>query len=296
MQTLRDLIALAKPRITLFVVLTTLGGFWLAHTSGGPGHTMLPISWELMTWSLLGTALIVSGANALNMYVERESDKFMARTANRPLPAGRMTPSVALAFGLALTGASLPMLYRVNTMTMALGALASALYVLAYTPLKRKSHYSLLVGAVPGALPPLMGWTSVTGVCSAGGLVLFAILFFWQVPHSLAIALFRADDYKNAGLEVLPNAHGHHVTHVWMLQYTVALLGVSLLLAPLGITSWWYAPVALLLGIGFLVRAWRMPDGAKDAAGLFKWARGVFFFSLIYLVALFVAIAVFAVS
>ncbi len=296
MQMLRDLIALAKPRITVFVVLTALGGFWLAHTSGGPGHTMLPISWELMAWSLVGTALIVSGANALNMYMERESDKYMARTANRPLPSGRMKPAVALVFGLSLTLLSLVLLYRVNLVTCALGALASVLYVLAYTPLKRRSHYSLLVGAIPGALPPLMGWTSVTGACSAGGLVLFAILFFWQVPHSLAIGLFRSEDYERAGLPVLPNVHGHYVTHVWMLQYTVGLLGVSLLLAPLGITSWMYVPAALLLGGGFLVRTWRMPDQSKDAAGLYKWARGVFFYSLIYLVALFVAIAVFAAS
>lgn len=294
MQTLKDLIALAKPRITVFVVATTLGGFWLAHTSGGPGHTSLPISLEQLMWTLLGTSLIVSGANALNMYIERESDKYMVRTANRPLPAGRMKASVALVFGLLLTAVAIGVLYlRVNLMTTVLGVIASLLYVLAYTPMKRRSHYSLLVGAVPGALPPLMGWTAVTGECSVGGLVLFAILFFWQVPHSLAIALFRADDYARAGLEVLPNVHGERATHVWMMQYTVGLLSVSLLLAPLGITSWLYAPAALLLGGIFLVRAWRMP---KEAAGTFSWARGVFFYSLIYLVLLFVAIAVFAAS
>lgn len=297
MQILRDLVALAKPRITLFVVLTALGGFWLAHTSGGPGHTMLPVTWELMVWSLVGTALIVSGANALNMYIERESDKLMVRTAQRPLPAGRMNPRVALGFGVALTLVSLPVLYKVNAVTMMLGLMASILYVLAYTPMKRRSHYSLLVGAVPGALPPLMGWTSVTGRCSAGGLVLFAILYFWQVPHSLAIALFRASDYKSAGLEVLPNVHGERATHVWMLQYTVGLFAVSLLLAPLGVTSWMYLLPSALLGSIFLVRVWKMPkSGAEDATSLVAWARGVFFYSLIYLVLLFVAIAVFATS
>ncbi|HSQ66861.1 MAG TPA: heme o synthase, partial [Polyangiaceae bacterium] len=193
----RDVVALSKPRITLMVMLTALGGAWLApvRVEGGA-----------MVWLVLGTALVVGGANALNMLLERDTDGLMERTRNRPLPAGRLSPRTVLWFGLIASGSSIPILgFGVNATTATLALLANLLYVLAYTPLKRRSHLALLVGAVPGALPPLMGWTAATASVDAGGLVLFAILYFWQLPHFMAIALFRKDEYERARLVVMPS-------------------------------------------------------------------------------------------
>src|SRR5688572_6390599 len=166
----RDVLALTKPRITSMVLVTTAGGLVLA-----------PAEVSVVTWiaTLLGTLLVVSGANALNMYLERDSDRFMARTKNRPLPAGRMSPRLALVVGLATSIASLPILaVFVNITTAFLALLANLSYVLAYTPMKQRSHLALFVGAVPGAIPPLLGWTAATATIDVGGLVLFGILFF----------------------------------------------------------------------------------------------------------------------
>ncbi len=174
-----DLVALAKPRITLMVVITTAGGLWLAHRSGAAA-----LAASAVICALFGTALIVAGANALNMFLERDIDARMDRTKNRPLPAGRMAPKVALFFGVGASSLAVPVLaIGVNSLTAFLAVLANVIYVLAYTPLKQRSHHALLVGAIPGAIPPLLGWTAGTNSISAAGLVLFAVLFLWQVPH-----------------------------------------------------------------------------------------------------------------
>jgi protoheme IX farnesyltransferase len=186
----RDLVALTKPRITTLVLLTGAAGACLA-----PAH--VPMARLLL--SLVGTALIVASANALNMWWEREVDGLMSRTRGRPLPAGRMSPDLALAFGLALGVVSVPMLFLVNVATGLLGLVSLVSYVAVYTPLKRHTHLALLVGAVPGAMPPLMGWTTVTGAIGLGGALLFAVLFLWQLPHFAAISIFRKDDYARAG-------------------------------------------------------------------------------------------------
>src|SRR5579871_310059 len=195
----RDLVALTKPRITALVLLTGAVGTCLA-----PGHA--PAAKRLL--ALAGTALIVGAANALNMWWERDVDALMSRTRNRPLPAGRMSPDVALAFGLALAVVSAPMLFLVNVVTGLLGLVALASYVLVYTPLKRSTHWALLVGAVPGAMPPLLGWTATTGSIGLGGALLFVVLFLWQVPHFAAISIFRAGEYARAGLQVVSVQHG----------------------------------------------------------------------------------------
>ncbi len=208
-----DLVALTKPRLSSLVLCTLAGGMWLA-----PGE--LSVSRWVAT--LLGTAGTVGAANALNCWIERDRDRLMARTRGRPLPSGRMEPGVALGFGLALAVFSLPLLaLGSNGLTGSLGFLALVSYVAAYTPLKPLSPGAMLVGGIPGALPPLMGWTAVTGHIGAGGLVLFGILFAWQMPHFLAIALFRKEEYRKAGYLALPLVSGDDATRIWMLLWTV---------------------------------------------------------------------------
>ncbi len=285
----RDVFALAKPRITLMVLLTAAGGIWLS-----PAHAS---KWTI-AFALLGTTLIVAGANALNMYIERDIDGFMKRTKDRPLPAGRMSARFALIFGVVLSVAAVPILaLGVNGTTALLAVLANLLYVLAYTPLKQRSHWALQVGAVPGAIPPLLGWTAATGRVDEGGLVLFAILFLWQIAHFHAIALFRKLDYGRAGLVVLPNVPKKHgggdeAARHSIVRHASALAAISLLLYPLHVAHGIYLASALVLGAGFIGVSLL---GLRKNATL-KSARGVFGASLLYLVALFVAIAVDAIA
>ena len=277
---LADLVALAKPRITALVLITTAGGYWLAPVRRGPLVAALTI---------IGTILIVAGANALNMYVERDIDGRMERTKNRPLPAGRLAPRVALWFGVALSVGAVPILaIGVNATTALLAVLANLSYVLAYTPLKQRSHWALLVGAVPGAMPPLLGWTAATGTIGAGGLVLFGILFLWQVPHFLAISIFRREEYARAGLKVMPNTLGLRATKHSIARYLFALLAVSLLLVPLGVERPAYTGLAAALGTVFL--GWGC-WGLREEAGA-RWARSLFGVSILYLALLFCALMV----
>jgi protoheme IX farnesyltransferase len=275
-----DLVALAKPRITLLVLITTAGGYWLAPIQAGPLVAALTI---------IGTILIVAGANALNMYIERDTDGRMERTKDRPLPSGRMAPRIALWFGVALSAAAIPVLaLGANPTTALLALIANLSYVLAYTPMKRRSHWALLVGAVPGAMPPLLGWTAATGTIGAGGLVLFGILFLWQVPHFLAITIFRRDEYARAGLQVMPNIHGLRATKHSIARYTFALVVVSLLLVPLGVARPGYLVLAGVLGAGFFAQAcW----GLREEAGA-RWARSLFGVSILYLALLFCALMI----
>jgi protoheme IX farnesyltransferase len=171
----RDLVALTKPRITFMVLVTAAGGLFLARRAPALD---VALSSSLVLSTLIGTALIVAGANALNMYIERDIDRNMARTKNRPLPSGRMHPKVALWVGVGLSGLAVPILaIGANPLTALLAVLANLLYVLAFTPLKQHSQYALHVGAIPGAIPPLLGWTAGTARIDAAGVVLFSILF-----------------------------------------------------------------------------------------------------------------------
>jgi protoheme IX farnesyltransferase len=275
---LRALVELAKPRITTMVVITFAGGLWLAPGAGG--RPLL---------ALLGTVLIVAAANALNMYLERDIDGRMLRTRHRPLVEGRLSPEAAVGFGAVLACAAVPLLLiGANPLTALLGVIAFASYVWAYTPLKRVSGVALFVGAVPGAMPPLMGWTTATGRLDAPGLALFAIMFVWQLPHFLAIALYRLDDYAGAGFQVLPMSLGAAATRWHIVGYTAALVVVSLLPVPLGVAGRLYLAAALLLGGWFLLRSARGFRAAEPRA----WARSVFLVSLVYLTGLFGALAV----
>jgi len=277
--TLRDLVALTKPRITLMVIITTLGGLWLA-----PGE--VPMVTILAT--LVATAMVVGAANTLNCWLERDSDAFMARTKNRPLPSGRLDPRWALGLGLALGAISVPVLTLVvNPLTGLLAAIALVSYVWIYTPMKQRSPAALLVGSVPGALPPLMGWTAATGELSAPGIVLFGILFLWQLPHFLAIAMFREREYTKAGIKVMPAVRGLPRTKRHAIMYAGALIPVSLMLVPLGIAGTIYLVAAAVLGTAYLV--WALL-GLRAEAGN-RWARQLFLASLVYLPLLFAALA-----
>lgn len=281
---MRDVIALTKPRITASVVFTAFGGLWL-----GARHAHLALSAPQVVTTLLGTALVVGGANALNMYWERDSDAFMARTANRPLPAGRLPGGLALALGLWLSAVSLPLLaLAVNTLTAVLAAVALGSYVLLYTPMKRKSTASLVVGAVPGAIPPLLGWAAATNNLDAPGLVLFGIMFCWQIPHFLAIATFRKADYARAGLKVLPNERGDRVTRHHVVRWLAALVLISFLLVPYGVGGTpYFVAAAVLGGLFFGVGAW----GLRADAGV-RWARALFGTSMIYLLGMYGALVI----
>lgn len=286
---LLDLIALTKPRITSLVVATMLGGMWVASRLA---HTRQPPSAIVPTASILavlGTILVVAGANALNMYIERDTDGLMDRTRDRPLPTGRLSPDVALWFGIALSAIAIPMLsFAVNTTTGLLAAFALATYVLAYTPLKRRTTLALLIGAVPGAIPPLQGYTSVTGHIELPGIVLFGILFLWQIPHFLAIAIFRCEDYRRAGLKIMPIERGDRSTRRQIVGYLVALVAVSVLPFFLNMAGPVYLASALVMGIGFLAFG---TYGLSASAGV-RWARWLFAISIPYLALLHAALMV----
>ena len=277
---LRDFLALGKPSVTIMVIITAGGGLWLA-----PGH----IGWRRMLAALVGTVMVVMAANALNCYLERESDKHMARTKNRPLPAGRMAPMAALWFGVTFAVISIPMLtLLVNPVTGFLATSALIMYVWIYTPMKRLSPQALMVGAVPGALPPLMGWTAVTGRVELPGLVLFGILFVWQLPHFVAITVYRRQEYERAGIKTLMGMHGEGMAKAYIIFWTLALLPVSLLLVPLDFAGYIYLGIASVLGIIFIVWAFR----GLTTENLGRWARNFFLYSLVYMTVLMAAIVI----
>jgi protoheme IX farnesyltransferase len=277
---LLDYVALTKPRLSGLVLFTTAGGMWLAGR---------PLAWWQWLLTLLGTAGTVGAANAFNCYLERESDRAMRRTAKRPLPAHRLVPVHALRFALVLALGSLPVLVLgSNPLTGALGASALLTYVLAYTPLKARTHWAMQVGALSGALPPLMGWTAAAGQIEVPGLVLFAILFLWQLPHFIAIALFRQDEYRAAGLTSLPLQKGAQTARWHAVGYLLALLPVSALPYWAQVAGPLYLTAALALGAGFLA------IGVQGCVtrGDERWARRLFFTSLAYLTVLFTVLAI----
>lgn len=276
----RDVVSLTKPRLSALVLFTCAGGMWLSGLE-------LPAGLWVVT--LLATAGTVGAANAFNCWLERESDRRMARTAVRPLPAGRMDPSFALLFACSLTVTSVPALFiGAGPVPGALGVLALVSYVLAYTPLKGRTHQAMIVGALPGALPPLMGWAAATGRISAGGLALFAILFVWQLPHFVAIALFRKEEYRNAGLQSLPLARGDRTAWRHALAYLVLLVPVAAGPYFVGVAGVGYFVAAVVFSTAFLFVGVRGYFGGQTA----RQARRLFGASLVYLLALFVLLGI----
>jgi protoheme IX farnesyltransferase len=277
-----DLIQLTKPRITALVVFTGLGGTWLARRT----DAIAAINWARTGLAMLGVVLVVSGANALNMYLERDIDGLMDRTRERPLPAHRLPGWLALAFGLAIGFGSLPLLWwYVNPLTAGLAAASLVSYVWVYTPLKRVTPWAVVVGAVPGAMPPLLGWTAATGTLGRAGLALFSVLFFWQLPHFLAIATFRESEYTRAGIKVMPAVHGERITRAYASFFSLALVAASLSLVPMGVGGWLYPVAALVLGGGLLFLSARRNESVA-------WARALFVASLVYLPALLAAMLI----
>ncbi len=270
-----DYVALTKPRLSSLVLFTMAGGMWLSGKS---------LPWTAWVFGLLGTAGTVGAANALNCWMERDSDRFMRRTAKRPLPGRRMVPAHAILFAVALAAVSLPVLWLgTNALTGGLGLLALLSYVLVYTPLKARTHWAMQAGAIPGALPPLMGWTAATGKIELPGLALFAILFVWQLPHFIAIALFRKEEYQAAGLTSLPLQKGDRTAWWHAVVYLLVMIPVSTLPFLVHVAGVGYLAAALVLSVWFKwVGVKGFLSGGGEAA-----ARKLFVTSLVYLTVLF---------
>jgi len=269
--TIRDFSELSKFRLNLLVLVTTFIGFYLAA---------FRIDWELLAYTLFGTAFLGFSASMINQSIEIELDRKMERTKNRPLPAGRVGKRfvLLLALFLVISGALL-LFFKVNALTAVLGLATFFSYLFLYTPLKTKSHLNTLVGAIPGAIPPVMGWTAVTNEVGLESGILFGILFLWQIPHFLAIAIMYKDDFGRGGFQMLPTVDqsGKH-TSQQMVLYTLALVPVSLLLTLIGVTGLVYFVGALLFGLVFIWLSWKMAHSYSRTC-----AVRVFFFSIIYL-------------
>jgi protoheme IX farnesyltransferase len=276
-----DYVALTKPRLNLLVVATSAAGYYLG-ASGGPAV------WP-MAQAVAGTALVAGGAAVLNQVYERDTDALMRRTRMRPLPDGRVPAADARIFGLALAACGLALLAaRANLIAAALAAATLAVYLIVYTPMKRRSPFATLIGAVPGALPPLIGWTASHGSLSMGGAALFAIVFLWQIPHFMAIAWLYREDYGKAGFPMLPviEPDGRKTGRQAVL-YAAALLPTSLVPGAIGLTGWPYLAIALLLGIALL---WLSVGFARARSD--RSARALFFASIAYLPLLWIAMMV----
>jgi heme o synthase len=263
---------LVKARLTTLVLLTSAVGFYLGESG--------TINWVLFFNTLAATALVASGASALNQLLEREYDAKMRRTQSRPLPSGRLQPTTVAIFGGVTSVAGLVYLaLAVNLITSVLGAVTLVSYLFIYTPLKRVTWLNTAVGAVPGALPPLMGWTAARGELSGEGWALFAILFFWQLPHFFAIAWMYRDEYAKAGFKMLSNvdANGRR-TAEQSISNTLALLAVSLCPFVFKMAGTTYLVGAIILGAGFL---WCAIQFSRQLT--LPRAKQLFFASIIYL-------------
>ena len=276
-----DYLALTKPRLNVLVVATSAAGYYLGAPGGRGGTDILA-----MAAAVCGTALVAGGAAVLNQVSERDTDALMRRTRLRPLPDGRVPPTDATVFGVALSGAGLALLATRANLTAALLALATlVVYLAVYTPMKRRTSLATLVGAVPGALPPLIGWTASHGAISLGGGALFAIVFLWQIPHFMAIAWMFRDDYGRAGFPMLPvvEPEGRRAGRQAVI-YSLALLPVSALPTVLGVSGMVYLGIALVLGTALLALAIQFAATRSDAS-----ARRLFLGSITYLPMLWIA-------
>lgn len=266
----RDLSALVKPRITLLVVLTTVVGYFLAAPR---------VESAVLAHTLVGTALLAAASSVLNQVIERRIDALMERTRERPLPAGRMSPRTALALGVALSLVGMAELaFFVNLLTAALGAATLALYVFAYTPLKPHTSLATLVGAVPGAMPPMMGVAAAADGLPRIAWLLFGLLFLWQMPHFLAIAWLYREDYERGGLPMLSVGDSDGRTARQAVLYAATLLPLSLLPSVMGLAGGWYFLGAGLMGLVFVWGA-LLFSKALDT----RSARRLLMISVIYL-------------
>ncbi len=272
-----DFLALAKPRLNVLVVASSLAGYVMA---GGDMSNAVRV-----VFTVLGTALVAAGASAFNQVIERDPDKLMRRTRLRPVPDGRLQPAESLAFATILSVAGLIVLAAgVNALSAGVALVTLLSYVVIYTPLKRRSSFSTVVGAIPGALPPVIGWAAARDGLSPGAWILFAIVFLWQLPHFLAIAWMYREDYARAGFPMLPVIEPDgRSTGRQAVFYCAALLPVSLAPTLVGLTNTAYFAAALVLGLLFfgLTLKFARTRAAADA-------RRLFFGSIIYLPILWV--------
>jgi heme o synthase len=283
---LSDILELFKLRVTAMVVLTAWAGYFVAaHHTGASAFSLRLLA------TLFGVGLVSSGAAALNQVLERDLDAKMSRTKDRPLPARRMTPQAASTVGSMATIAGLILLGSAsNIITAVLAAATAAIYVFVYTPLKRIGPFSTFVGAFPGAMPAVLGWTAAAGSLRWEALSLFAIVFFWQFPHFLAIAWLYREDYEKAGIRMLPVVdHTGRATIRQILAYSVLLIPVSLVPFFLGITGWIYLFGAIVLGLAYVffgirLALLRLPPSAANSK---KEARELLQASIAYLPLLF---------
>jgi protoheme IX farnesyltransferase len=247
---MRDYIELTKPRITWLILMSTGIGYFF----GLPSHAWREINWLLLLHTILGTGLIASGTAALNQWYERAADRKMHRTAGRPLPSGRLTAGRALAFGIALSvGGFVELWLGVNLLSGLIGAFTLASYLFLYTPMKQRTWWSTTVGAIPGAMPPMIGYAAAAGVITRESWVLFAILFLWQFPHFYSIAWMYKEDYARAGIRMLPVVEPDcRSTARQIVLYGIALIPVSLVPGMLGMTGRIYLIGALILGLVYL--------------------------------------------
>ena len=273
-----DYVELTKPRLNFLVVATSAAGYYLGTTGA--------IDVPSMASAVAGTALVAGGAAVLNQVYERDTDALMLRTRRRPLPDGRVAPTDATAFGVVLSAGGLALLSaRANLFAALLAAATLVTYLLVYTPIKRKTPLATLVGAVPGALPPLIGWTAARGAITAGGMALFAIVFLWQVPHFMAIAWMYRDDYGKAGFPMLPVVEpdgrrtGRHAA-----IFALLLVPATTIPTALGVSGPMYAAIAIVLGAALLWLAMRFAASRTDDA-----ARRLFFATILYLPLIWIA-------
>ena len=279
MPSVKNYIELCKPRIAFFCLIMTAGGVILATQK---------ISVFALIMTFFGTLLSVASANTFNMIYERHTDKFMKRTRFRPMVMGKIKVSQAILFATILGVLSIFLLaYFVNILTALLSLSAIIFYAAIYTPLKVKTPLALVIGAVPGAIPPLLGWTAVDNRITLEALALFGVLFAWQMPHFIAIAIYHKNDYAKAGIRVVPAVRGDLVAKVQALLWTICLFLVSLSLVYLKLGGMIYLVFALVLGTWFL---------SLSIIGLAKpfpnWPRKFFLLSLIYLPALVLGLVI----
>jgi protoheme IX farnesyltransferase len=284
----RDWIALLKPRVMSLVVFSGLAGLLVAP---GGIHPVLAVT------AILCIAVAAGASGAINMWYDRDIDAVMRRTANRPIPAGRIRPQAALSFGVFLAVASVVMM-GLATNIVAAAALAGsiAFYVFIYTMwLKRRTPQNIVIGGAAGAFPPMIGWAAVTGHVSIEALVMFAIIFVWTPPHFWALSLYAHGDYKRAGVPMLPVVAGARETRRQIWLYSLLLVPVSLAPVAIGMSGLAYGGAALVLGGFFLHYMWRVKRDAQDETGVSLTndapARAAFRFSILYLFALFTALA-----
>jgi len=270
-----DYLELTKPKLTLLVMSTCLVGFVMA-----PGA----INYLNAVYSLFFISLIVGGACALNCFIERDVDSKMERTRERVLPSGKLSPNNALIFGIFfITIGHLGLFFSVNPITCVLGLIASVLYLFSYTPMKQKSEYAVYVGAIPGAIPPIMGWTSVTGAIDLFAYCLFGVLLIWQLPHFWAISIYHAKDYECADIKVYPNQKGLGPTKIYIFIFTILLGLVSILPVYFNIAKAQFLWLALALNITFIIQSSLGLFFKYEEVKLKKWAKMYFYASIIYL-------------